>query len=98
RVDLGDPLDAVAPELDAHGGILADWMDIHRVTTDSELAADEVVVVPFVKDVREEAEHFVALAGLASAQREDLFAVLLRRAQAVNVRDRGHDHDVAALE
>ena len=77
RVDLDDALDLVAPELDAHGDLLVGREDLERVAAHAELAAREVDVVALVVDVGQEAQHLVALARLALAQRHRDLVVLL---------------------
>ena len=50
-VELRDPLDVIAEELDADRKVLVRGLDLERVTADAELAADEVRVGPLVLDV-----------------------------------------------
>ena len=53
RVDHQDPLDLVAEQLDAHGGLVVRRVDLDGVAPDAELAADEVHVVAVVLHVDE---------------------------------------------
>src|SRR5205814_213370 len=76
RVDLRDPLDLVAPELDADRDLAADWEDVQRIPTHPKASAREVVVVALVIDVGEKAEDTVALAGLAAPQGQHHLAVV----------------------
>jgi len=50
RIELGDPLDGVAEELDPDGKIFVGRMDLQRVTTDPELPPDEVLPRPLALD------------------------------------------------
>ena len=56
RVDLDDPLDLVAEEVDAHGQLLVGGQDREAVAAQAELAAHEVHVVALVLHV-DEAAH-----------------------------------------
>ena len=67
RVDLHDPLDLVAEELDSVGQVLVGGVDLQHVAAHAELAAAEVDVVPLVEDLGQVAEHLVAAVPLADA-------------------------------
>ena len=60
RVDLGDPLDLVAEELDADDPLLRGRPELERVATHPEARASEVGVVALVLQVDEVAQHRVA--------------------------------------
>ena len=60
RVDLGDPLDLVAEELDADDALLRGRPELERVATHPEARASEVGVVALVLQVDEVAQHRVA--------------------------------------
>src|SRR5581483_1000503 len=99
RVDLADLVDLVAEELDAESAVLlVRGDDVEHVAARAEGAAVEVGVVPLVLDLRERAEHLVALDGLAAAERDAEAEVGLGRAEAVDARDRGDDDHVPARE
>ena len=98
RVEVRDRLDLVAEERDAVGGLRVGGLDLEHVALDPEAAAAEQGVVADVLDVDQLAEHEIAVLLLAGVQEHDLLLVLLRRAEAVDARDRGDDHDVAARE
>ena len=98
RVELGDPLDLVAEELDPDEEVLGGWLELERVAPDPEPRAAEGLVVALVLEVDELAEDRVAAVLPADPQPEDRRAVVDRRAEAVDAADRGDDDDVAPLE
>src|SRR5206468_2243497 len=51
RVELDDPLDLVAPELDPGRDLFVGRLDLERVAADAELAAPERLVVALVVDL-----------------------------------------------
>jgi hypothetical protein len=96
RVQRHDALDLVAEHLDADRELLVDREHLDRVAPHAERAAGEGEVVAGVLDVDEPAQQLVALDGVADGQPDHAVDVLLRRAEAVDAGDRGHDDDVAA--
>ena len=98
RVELGDPLDDVAEELDPDERLLRRRLELERVAADAEPGAAHRLVVALVLEVDQVAQHGVAPVLAADAQLEDRRAVVDRRAEAVDARDRGDDDHVAALE
>ena len=62
-VDLGDRLDLVAEELDAHRAVGVRREDVDDVAAHAERAAREVEVVAVVLDVDEVADELVAVVG-----------------------------------
>src|SRR5439155_290659 len=78
--------------------ILVGGMDLERVAAHAELAADEALVVALVLDVHEVTEDRVAAGPLALGEPNGDRAVVDRRAEAVDARDRGDDDDRAPLE
>ncbi len=97
-IDLGDGLDLVAEELDAHGVLVVGRVDLDGVAADAELAAHEVHVVALVLHVDEAPEDVPLLVLLADPDVQQLLLVLLGRAQAVDARDRRDDDGVAPGE
>src|SRR5438552_14263924 len=91
RVDLGDAVYRVTPELHSHRDILTDRVDVHRLPASPELAPGEGHVIALVIDVGQETKDFIPLPGLAPAQREHDLAVFIWRAQPENARNRGHN-------
>ena len=98
RVEPGDGLDLVAEELDADARLLVGGDDLHHVAPHPEGAALQLVVVPVVARLHQLGQEIVAVEGVALAHEEQHPVVGLGRAEAVDARDRGHDHDVAPLE
>jgi hypothetical protein len=96
--ELGDAIDVVAEELDAHRKLLVRRLDLERVAEDAELAAHEVGVRSLVLDVDEMAKHGVAAHALAFVEAHRDGAVVDRRTEAVDARDRRNDEDVPPLE
>ena len=98
RVELRDPLDVVAEELDADERLLRGRLELQRVAADAEPGAAERLVVALVLEIDEVAQHRVAPVLAADPQLEHRRAVVDRRAEAVDARHRGDDDHVAALE
>ena len=98
RVDFGDTLDLIAPELDAQSGFAVGRKDVHRVASDAETAAMKVSVVALVKDLGEVAQNTLASMGLAFCQLHHVLAVLFRRANVVDTRHARHDDGVTSAE
>ena len=98
RVEVRDLLDLVAEERDAVGRLHVRGLDLDHVALDAEPAAAEQRVVARVLDVDQLAQHEVAVVLLALGEQDDALLVLLRRAEAVDARDRGDDDHVAARE
>ena len=98
RVELGDPLDLVAEELDPDERLLRGRLELERVAADAEAGTGERGVVALVLEVHQVAQDGVAPVLAAGAQLEHGRAIVDRCAQAVDARDRGHDDDVATLE
>ena len=73
-------------------------LDLDHVALDAEPAAAEQRVVARVLDVDQLAQHQVAVVLLADLEEDDPVLVLLRRAEAVDARDRRDDDHVAAGE
>ena len=98
RVELGDPLDLVAEELDPDERLLRRRLELERVAADPEPGAGQRLVVALVLEVDEVAQHGVAPVLAADPQLEDGRAVVDRRAQAVDARHAGDDDHVPPLE
>ena len=98
RVQLGDPLDLVAEELDADDELLRRRLELQRVAADAKPCAAERLVVALVLEVDEVAEHRVAPVLAAGPELEDRRAVVHRRAEAVDARHAGDDDHVTSLE
>ena len=84
RVDLGDPLDLVAEELDPDQGLLRRRLELEGVAADPEPGALEGLVVALVLEVDELAEDGVAAVRAALPEADDGRAVVDRRAEAVD--------------
>ena len=98
RVELRDPLDLVAEELDADERLLRRGLELERVAAHPEAGTGQGLVVALVLQVDEVAQDRVAPVLAADAQLEDGRAVVHGRAQAVDARDAGHDDHVPPLE
>ena len=98
RVELGDPLDLVAEELDPDERLLRCRLELEGVAADPEPGAAQRLVVALVLEVDEVAQHGVAPVLAPDAQLEHRRAVVDRGAQAVDARHAGDDDHVAALE
>src|SRR5881394_3931580 len=97
RIDLGDALDLVAPELDAHGLLVVGGEDLHGIAAHPESAALEPDVVALILDRDEVREERVAAARFAFAGRDEELAIQLGITQAVDRGDAGDDDDVVTL-
>ena len=92
HVERPDPLDGVTEELDADRLALIGGMDLQGVPTGPELSPGQGGVVARVLEVHQSLEKSPLVVYLARAQVHDPVTVLIRRAQPVDTRDRGH-HD-----
>ena len=98
RVELGDPLDLVAEELDPDERLLRCRLELERVAAHPEAGAGQRLVVALVLEVDEMTQHRVTPVLAADAQLEHGRAVVDGRAQAVDARHAGDDDHVPALE
>ena len=87
RVELGDPLDLVAEELDAHDEVVVGGLQLERVAADAEAGARQRRVVALVLQVDQLAQDAVAPVAAADAQPGDGRAVVDGRAEAVDAGD-----------
>src|SRR5881296_2100993 len=97
RIDLGDALDFIAPELDAHRLFVIGREDLDRIAPDAEGAALEADVVALVLHGYEIGQQRVATPRLALLRGHQQLLVQLRIAEAVDRRYAGDDDDVVAL-
>ncbi len=98
RVEVLQPFDFVAEHRGPEGRLGVRREDLERLAPDPERAAREHAVVAVVLDRDELAQQRVAVDLLAALEDLHVHLVRLRRAQAVDARDRrDHDH-VAARE
>ncbi len=98
RIELRQRLDVVAEEHGAIGGLGIGREDLERLALDAEVAAREHGVVAGVLDRDELVQQRVAIDRLAASQQLHVALVDVRRAEAVDARDRGHHDHVAAGE
>ena len=98
RIDLGDALDVVAPELDAVGGLAVGWHDLQGVAAHAEFASLQDLVVAGVLDIDQVAQQIVATSRLPHVERHHHPTVVFRAAQAVNGGDGGDDDHIATTE
>ena len=87
RVELGDPLDLVAEELDPDERLLRRRLELQGVAADAEPGAAQRLVVALVLEVDQVAQDGVAPVLAADPQLEDGRAVVDRGAEAVDARD-----------
>ncbi len=97
-VEVRDLLDLVAEHRDAVGRLRVGGLDLDHVALHAEPPPAEERVVADVLDVDQLPQHQVAVRLLADREEDDALLVLLRRAEAVDARDRGDDDDVAARQ
>ncbi len=98
RVEAVDPLDRVAPPLDPVPDLLVAREDLEGVALDAERAARAAHVVPLVLDVDQPLHRELHGEVRAADRSQELALVLLRRPEAVDARDAGHDQDVATRQ
>ena len=99
RVYLAYGVYLVAEEFDMQGLLVfVGRDDLQHVAAHAEGTAVEVVVVANVLDVHEAADDALHGHVLPFLHRDDEPRVVLRRAEAVDAGDRGHDDDVAPRE
>jgi len=98
RVELGDPFDLVAEELDADDEVVVGGLELERVPADAEAGTTQRLVVALVLEVHQLAQDAVTSIPSAGPHPDHGRAIVHRRAQAVDAADAGHDDDVAPLE
>ena len=98
RVDHLDALDLVAEQLDAHGSFVVGGVHLDGVAPDAELAPNEVHVVALVAHVDELAQDAALIDLRADLQVQQVVAVLVWRAEAVDAGHRGHHDHVSARQ
>ena len=98
RVEVGDRLDLVAEQVDPVGRLRVGGVDLQRLPHHPEAAPGEDRVVALVLHRDQLPEQRLALDPLADLEQDHLLAVQLRRADAVDAGDGGHDDHVAAGE
>ena len=97
-VEMRDLLDLVAEERDPIRGLRRRGLHLDHITLDPEATPSEQRVVADVLRVDQLAEELVAVVLLPHRQVDEPLLVLLGRAEAVDARDRGDDHRVAARQ
>ena len=98
RVELGDPLDDVAEELDPDERLLRRRLELERVAPDAEPGAAHRLVVALVLEVHERPQHRVTPVLAADPELEDGRPVVHRCAEPVDARHGRHDDHVPTLE
>ena len=94
-MNLGEAFHRVTPELDAIGSLGVGGLHFQRVAAHAELAAPKGDVVALVLQIDQMAQQHVAAAILAHRQLDHHLAPILRIADAVDARHRGHDDHIA---
>ena len=97
RVDLGDAVDRVAPELDAHGLLVVGGEHFDGIAPHAKRAALERDVIALVLHPHELFEQGVPATLLPDRRRDQQLAVQLRVAEAVDRRDARHDDHIVPL-
>ena len=98
RIEVRDLLDLVAEERHAVRRLLVRGLDLDNVALDAKAPAAENRVVADVLRVDQLAQEQIAVVLLVQLEVDHPIAPLLRRAQAVDARDRGDDDHVAPRE
>ena len=96
RVNFHDPLDFVAPHLDAKGGFGIGRKDLQRIAAHPKRATMKINIVALELQVNQRSQHFVAIANLADAQRQCHLTVIRRRTQTVDRRHRRNNQHILA--
>ncbi len=98
-VPRGDPLDVVAAALDADP-VFVRGLRKHfdGVTLHAERPAGEVHVIPLELEIHELPDEAAPLDAVPAMERNPNIPILLRRAEAVDARDRRDDDDVGSRE
>jgi hypothetical protein len=98
RIEMRDLLDLVAEERDPIRRLRRRGLHLYHIPFDPKATPSEQRVVADVLGVDQLAEELVAVVLLPHRQVDEPLLVLLRRAEAVDARDRRDDHRVAARE
>ncbi len=97
-IERADAFDFVAPEFDADGAFHVGGEDVDRFAAHAELAAAELDIIAFIKIRHQAFQQVVAAAFIADLERNHHSFKILRRAEAVDTGDGGHDNDIAAAD
>ena len=97
-IDLGDALNRIAPELDAHGRIAIGRKHVYRVSTDAEGASLKTHIVAVIVSGHQVAQHRVAAPCFAQVELYHLAPVFVRRTKAINGRHAGDNDHVASCQ
>ena len=97
RVDLGDPLDRVPPQLDANRLLLVRREDFNGVTPHAKRAPLQYGVVPRVSDANQLLENRIPGSLVTDVDRDHEVAILDGIAQSVDRAHGGDDDDVTPL-
>ncbi len=84
RVELGDPLDLVAEELDPDEGLLGSGLELERVAAHPEPGAAQGRIVALVLEIDQLPEDRVAAVLAADPEAEDGRAIVDRRPESVD--------------
>ena len=97
-VEFDDALDLVAEEVDSHRQLVIARQNRERVAPQTELAADDVLVVPLVLHLHHLANGVRAPERLPLREAQDELLVGARFAEAVDAAHARHDHHIASRE
>src|SRR4029077_7528318 len=96
-INLAQRVDLLAPHFDAVAVVLVGGINLDHVAANAKSAAAQVLRA-IVLNIDESPEKRFARSVLTFFEHHEHAVIRLRRAEAVDARDRGHDDDVAALE
>ena len=98
RIDLRQRIDLVAEELDAVGVLIVGGKHLDHVAAHAKRPAAEIGVVALVENLHQTPRDVVAAHPLPLLEQQQHAVIRLRRAEAVDARDRRHDDGIAPLE
>jgi hypothetical protein len=84
RIERGEVVDLVAEELNAQPLLLIRRIDLDDVAADAERAAAEILVVAFVLNLHQLAQHLVAADPLPAFERQQHAVIGFGRSEAVD--------------
>jgi len=98
RIELGDALDFIAPELNPQRNLLVGGKDVERIAAHTERTPVKIHIIALELQVEQLAQQFVAVAHLADTDWNDDLPVLVGRTETVDRRHRRHDQNIAPGE
>ena len=98
RIELADAVDLIAEEFHTDGSFSGVGREnLHHITVDTELVADEVDIVALILQFHQLVEQFISVFFHTCTQRDDHVSVVDRVAKRVDTGNGSHDDNISAF-